>query len=213
MPKKIHFFYLIILITIFIQIKTQKKKTTEEKLGEVVQEIIDTYDKEILPRFEEITEIKNNGTQVSKWNFIFQLKYYFFKIHKVKIEGWVKLLKNKKVSSIITVKNTKLDKIKKEQKDFFNYYKELKETINKTHKLYNEGKDLLFYCLKIVLIVLVIIAFIAIVIIVYVVKYMNYQPLLQNEDESTKNKTISKIVKIANTLNLSSNLDKVGKSD
>ena len=97
---------------------------------------ISSYQNNVLKKFEEVLEIKNNGT-VSKYNILFNLKKYAMNMDKKKIERNIEKLQESKEHLPYKINEVKLlEEINIKEKSFLKKYKQILNIVRDTNKLY-----------------------------------------------------------------------------
>ena len=80
-------FFLFFLIS-FSNIKCDWGDSFEEPLSKTditrIDDLVSQYEKDIQPKYDEITKIKNEKIKVSSYNVLFNIQYYIFNIRKKK---------------------------------------------------------------------------------------------------------------------------------
>ena len=174
--------------------------------GEISKNQIDllvySYNTDILKKFEEIEQIKVNGT-VSKYNILFNLKRYTMNLDKKMIERDLEKLQHPENYRYKLDESKLVKDINARQKSFSRKYKEVLNTVKQTNKLYQKIMHTIKMVFIFIICFIVVVTLITIGIMVYVTspRFKNYSRL--QEDENGKNKkdsdsTAYKVVKILN---------------
>lgn len=204
------FSILIFFSSLLISTNSQFQTKYQE---ETLETLISKYENEVLPKFKEIESIKNDPKLISRFNFLFKIKFHFYKFNIKALGKKMELLNKIEKGGLIRTDYSQIESLVKEIKNSIKYYEDMKKTMQTTNKFHKKVKEFFSYVLKIILIVIVIGLIVAISVIFYIVKCMKYQPLLQDEDNRKK---MEKIVRIANTITLgklSEDLEKNDKSE
>ena len=172
--------------------------------GEISNNQIDlllyTYNTDILKKFEEIEQIKVNGT-VSKYNILFNLKRYTMNLDKKMIERNLEKLQHSKNYKYKLDESKLVKDINAREKSFSRKYKEILNTVKQTNKLYQKIIHTIKKVFIFIICFIVVATLITIGIMVYVTspRFKNYSRL--QDDENGKNNknsdsTAYKVVKI-----------------
>ena len=165
--------------------------------------LINSYQNNVLKNYEELLEMKDNGT-VWKYNILFNLKIYSMNFDKKKIEKTIDRLKQPRENFPYKINEKKLVKeINNGELSFLNKYKEILVIIKGTNALYFKTIHMIKTVVIFLICFVLFVTLLVLGIMVYITKpkLNNYNPL--NEDENKDNQTTNdnttyKVVKILN---------------
>ena len=199
-------FNLIIFISFISFINCDEQQQQKQISQNKFNLIISSYQNNVLKKFEEVIEFKNNGT-VSRFNILYKIKRYMMKLDKNKIERNIERIKKAKENPSYKINEFQLaEEITQREKIFVKDYRQLLKIIRDTNNLYNGFikflKKIFMICISIVIFCTIL----AIGIIIYITspKCKKYNILINekekdgsNDDNKDDNNSF-KIVKILN---------------
>ena len=187
-------FFLFFLISFSI-IKCDWGDSFEEPLSKTditrIDDLVSQYEKDIQPKYDEITKIKNEKIKVSSYNVLFNIQYYIFNIRKKNADLAISQLKSIKLNNkkTITFENT-IDRVERSILDINRGYLDLSNTIKQSNQVFKEVMYLLKMVLFFIIGIVVLVILCAIGIGICYMKSRKYEEISQEEEK------ISKSVKI-----------------
>ena len=194
-----NFYTFIIVILLFISFIN-----CEEVSLNKVNLIISSFQNNVLKNYEEVLELKNNGT-VSRFNVLYGIKKFTMNLHKKSLERNIEKLKLSKEKNSLKINEPKLvEEISYKEKLFLNEYQQLLKIVKDTNELYLHFMKALKKICMIIFYVIIFLTLIVIGITIYITSptCRKYNRLIEEKDESDKNakndSTIYRGVKIVN---------------
>ena len=183
---------LLFLLTSLSIIKCDRSVSFEEFLSTIdinrIDNLISQYEKDIQPKFDEITKIKNEEIKVSKYNIIFNLQYFFFNMRKSRADLAISALKLIKFNNRRTKSfEITIDQVESFIIDLNRRYVELLNTIKQSNIVFTEVLGLLkkvFYIIIIIIIALVLLFVLGVLI--YYIKFKNYHQISYEDEKTSK---------------------------
>ena len=176
--------------------------------GEISRNQIDllvySYNADILKKFEEVENIKVNGT-VSKYNILFNLKKYTLNVDKKTIERDLEKLQHPGNFRYKIDQSKLVKEINARQRSFSKKYKEILNTVKQTNKLYQKFINTVKRIFIFFICFIVIATLLTIGIITYITspRFKNYRTLQEDErgrnNKDNNESTAYKVVKILNS--------------
>ncbi len=179
-----YLFLFIFYITVFSHyINCQNITTNQLNLA------INSYQNNVLKNFEEVLEIRNNGT-VSKYNILFNLKKYAMNMDKKKIERNIEKLQESKKNLPYKINEAKLlEEINLKEKSFLRKYKQILNIARDTNKLYLRVIQMIKTAFIIFICFIIITSILTIEIMIYITspRYKKYNMLIDEKDKDKDN--------------------------
>ena len=153
--------------------------------------LISSYQNNVEKKFEEVSELLNNGT-VSKFNVPFRVKLYTLKLDKIKMERNIEKLNNQNTND-----NKYSEEYYRNEKAFLKGYRHLLNILKGTNNFYLKTIRTIKRIFFAFILVIFFGGIIALLIMLYIskIKYKDYSALVEKEQKNQ-----SKIVKIFNNV-------------
>ena len=152
---------------------------TKEELNKV----LDLFNSNVLEKYKEIEEIRNNGT-ISKYNVVYNFKKFILKLNKNIIERKIYKLKEPENYPYKFDQEKLVQDINIRIEDFLKKYKEILNSMEKTNIIYIQTVSILKIAAIIFICFILLIILLSIVIMIYITSpnCRKYNLLLDNKE-------------------------------
>lgn len=197
-----HYKYLLLIIYIIFLSSIIKCELISKNQLDL---LINSYQNNVLKNFEEILELKENGT-VWNYNILFNLKKFSMNMDKKRIEKIIEILKQPRENFPYKIDESKLVKEANDrERSFLMKYETILHTMKETNNLYLKTVHMIKTAIIIFICFILFVTLLVLAIMVYITKpkWNNYETLNENEKEKDKDKNSndSTTFKVVNILN------------